>query len=74
MRTAWAQHYGSLVTTQAWRIDPIGTALAWVYVRPHEVDWSVPQAALDGLGYSVTEERHNLADDELATPVFGTSR
>ena len=53
------------MTTQAWRIDPIGRSLAWVYVRPHEVEWAVPLAALNERGYSVTEERQNLVDDGL---------
>jgi hypothetical protein len=39
--------------------------LAWVYVRPHEVAWSVPAAALEAQGYTVTEERQNLVDDEM---------
>ena len=51
---------------QAWRIEPMsGGALAWVYVRPHEVAWSVPAAALTELGYTITEERQNLVDNEL---------
>lgn len=51
------------MTGQAWRVDPMsGGAIAWVYVRPHEVAWSVPAAALDELGYWVTEERQNLVD------------
>ena len=54
------------MTNRGWRIDPTGGgALAWVYVRPHAVAWSVPAAALDALGYTVTEERQNLVDDEL---------
>ena len=54
------------MTRQAWRIDPMnGGALAWVYVRPHAVNWSIPAAALKAQGYAVTEERQNLIDDEL---------
>jgi hypothetical protein len=46
------------MTRQAWRIDPMsGGALAWLYVRAHEVDWSVPAAAHTAQGYAVTEER-----------------
>lgn len=58
------------MTIQPWRIDHMsGGTLAWVYVRPHEVAWSVPSAALTSAGYTVTEERQNLVDDELGACV-----
>lgn len=61
-----ADQYGHAMTRQSWRVDPIGDgSLAWVYVRPHEVDWSVPAAAVAALEYTITEERQNLIDDEL---------
>ena len=54
------------MTNQPWRIDLIGDgSLAWVYLRPHEVAWSVPSAAVAAAGYPVTEERQSLVDDEL---------
>ena len=53
------------MTRQAWRIDPIGRSKAWVYVRPHEVDWSLPAAAVAARGYTITEERQSLVDDQL---------
>lgn len=46
-----------------------GGALAWLYLRPHEVAWSVPSAAQDALGYTVTEERQSLFDNELGACV-----
>jgi len=58
------------MTEQAWRSDPMsGGALAWVYVRPHEVAWSIPAAALAERGYAATEERQNRVDDELGACV-----
>lgn len=49
-----------------WRIDPIGERrLAWLYVRPHAVDWSDIAAEVGAGGYTVTEERQNLVDDGM---------
>ncbi len=54
------------MTEQPWRIDPMsGGTLAWVYLRPHEVPWSVLSVAVTAAGYTVTEERQNLVDNEL---------
>ena len=54
------------MTNQPWRIDHMGGgALAWLYLRPHEVPWSVPSAAVTAAGYTVTEEWQSLVDDEL---------
>ena len=58
------------MTEQPWRIDLIGDgSLAWVYLRPHEVAWSVPSAAVTAAGYTVTEERQSLVDGELGACV-----
>ena len=58
------------MTRQPWRIDTIGDgSLAWVYLRPHEVAWSVPSAAVAAAGYTVTEERQSLVDGELGACV-----
>ena len=58
------------MTRQPWRIDPMsGGALAWLYLRPHEVPWNVPSAAVTALGYTVTEERQSLVDNELGASV-----
>lgn len=46
-----------------------GGALAWVYVRPHEVAWSIPAAALEAQGYTLTEERQSLVDGGLGACV-----
>ena len=57
--------YGRAMTRQPWRIDTVGDgSLAWVSLRPHEVAWSVPSAAVAAAGYTVTEERQSLVDDK----------
>lgn len=40
------------MTEQSWRLDPIGPrgAIAWLYLRPHEVDWQEPSTAADAEG------------------------
>lgn len=43
--------------------------LAWGYLRPHEIAWSVPSAAVTAAGYTVTEERQSLVDAELGACV-----
>ena len=63
-------NHGHAMTVQPWRIDPMsGGALAWIYVRPHAVAWSVSAAALEAQGYTVTEERQSLVDCELGACV-----
>jgi hypothetical protein len=63
---SWGSPTIRIVTRQRWRIDTIGDgSLAWVYLRPHEVAWSVPSAAVAAAGYAVTEERQSVVDDEL---------
>lgn len=49
-----------------WRLIPIGHgAIAWLYIRPHAVQWSDVAAEIELRGYTVTEERQNLVDAEM---------
>ncbi len=52
---------------QTWRLDPIGGrgALAWLYLRPHRVQWDIPSGGAEAAGYTITEERQALVDDQL---------
>ena len=60
------KQYRRAMTRQPWRTDQMsGGTLAWLYLQPHEVPWSVPSAALTAIGYTVTDERQSLVDDEL---------
>lgn len=47
-----------------------GGTFARLYLRPHEVPWSVPSAAVTPAGYAVTEERQPLVDGELGACVW----
>lgn len=54
------------MSEQTWRLDRIGQGrLAWFYVVPHAGTWSEQSAGVVGQGYVVTEERHNLVDDQF---------
>ncbi len=54
------------MTRQTWRIDPISPGrLAWLYLIPHAVDWSVPFCGAEAAGYTITEEAQSLVDDQL---------
>ncbi len=46
---------------------PIGGRgnLAWLYLRAHRVNCYGPSTATEAAGYTITEERQALVDDEL---------
>lgn len=54
------------MTDSTWRLDLMSyRCLAWFHLRPDETDWHASSTTVEQPGYTITEERQNLVDDQL---------